>query len=772
VPSDLVRLDDIAFGDAASEAKHTLESGFFPVQAQVAPLPSEPSTGAASDVVAGQFGLSARRLLPRTPNGDYYGGEMSFTLAVDPNEQNYFTAKLWGDDNSESWLVLNVEGLEVGARHAYGDGSNNEMIFGSSFGWLPKRFLYRTERIPRHLTAGKSSVRVKLRSLGTLQYYAGGSYDHAQSRMIAPTVPVYQAYTHLGAFFDPGGERQGAAPPIVAGTPPTAAEEAAMLKGWKDKVNARIANRLAAAPSALSSDDVQFLAETYLVSWTTGYQQPTVIDKLRATIDAMVTAYAADPTAYLSTSYPANAGWGGYFGPIGEAIRLTWPALEGALDSPLDFGGTIASVTRRAGWSKALRASVDFGRFDRKSITNQQMDDAWRIYAANRGLLLVDGASALLENEAKRYLYEAVGLAPFLGNDKPGGGPTPVRGDAPYGPDWFTVTTAGTTKEEALVGGDYGERGSQLFDWYRRTKDEKLLAQAAKMLSARAALRHVVADKDGKPVAYAVEQIGCRNFHEVDTHLVYLGRGGAPDLAAASAGAAALGKEAVGYLQQQFNDGQLLRTLSGIPANYWSGSSYLPDDYEAFRTAPATAVVLPMTPGEADFAWVDDENMAVAAKHGDELFWASLNWRATSYVNGLARVYLETPTTSWLAEVSNSDVAFEPSGKSATVGDSVEGNRDWTPPDKPVNAQSGVMFPIALRPDLTTAPATNRDGGRGTAYTLRYGKWLVAINAHPSEPYTAQTPQGFSSALDLVSGKSMTAPVTLPPKTTVVFRME
>lgn len=776
VESDFVKLDNIVFGDAASETAHAFEAAFFPVQAVVAPLPSEPSSGAASDVVPGALGQSARRLLPRTPNGDYYGGQISFTLAVKPEGQNYFTAKLWGDDQSESWLLLNVEGFEIGARHAYGDGSGNEMIFGSSFGWLPKRFLYRTERIPQHLTKGKTSVKVTLRSLGTLQYYAGGNYDHAQSRMTAPTVGLYQAYTHQGAFFEPAAEAQGAAPTFTAGNAPSATEEQAMLKSWKDKVNARIDNRLAAAPGELNSDDVQFLAEAYGVTWTSGYQLAKVVDQLRATIDAMVTAYSVDPTAYLSASYATNAGWGGYFGPIGEAIHLTWPALSASLGETASYGGTLGSSTRRAAWAKALRASIDFGRNDRKSVTNQQMDAAWRVYAANRGLLLVDAASALSEAEAKRYLYEAGGLQPFLGNDQPGAGAKPVYGNSPYGPNWYTVTPRGTTKDgtaqnDCLVGGDYGERGSQLFDWYRRTGDTKLLPQAVKMLSVRAALRHFVADGNGKRVAFAVEQIGCRNFQEVDTHLVYLGRGGAPDVAVAAAGAAVVGNDVVGYLQQQFDDGQLLRTLSAIPSGYWSGSPYLPEDYQAFRAAPATGVVLPMTPGQPDFAWADEENMAIAAQHGSERFWAALNWRGAGYINGLARVYLETPTTSWLAEVTNTEVKFNPSGKQATASDRVEGFPDWTPPDMPKNAEGGVLYPIALRPDLTQAPATNRDAGRGTAYTLRFGNWLVAINAHPTEPYDMLTPSGFTGGVELVSGKTLTAPVTLAPKSAAVFRM-
>jgi hypothetical protein len=164
--------------------------------------------------------------------------------------------------------------------------------------------------------------------------------------------------------------------------------------------------------------------------------------------------------------------------------------------------------------------------------------------------------------------------------------------------------------------------------------------------------------------------------------------------------------------------------------------------------------------------------MAIAAKHGDERFWAVLNWRGAGYINGLARVYLETPATSWLAEVTNNEVKFKASGKQATANGNVEGFPDWTPPDKPMTAEGGVLYPIALRPDLSQAPATNRDGGRGTAYTLRFGKWLVAINAHPSDPYTMLTPEGFVSGVDLISGKTLTLPVTLAPKSAVVFRLE
>ena len=67
-------VDTIVFGDATSEQAHALSLGWGPVT----PMswvgtwtpPSDPSTGAPSDVITGAFGEPARRLLPRTPNPD------------------------------------------------------------------------------------------------------------------------------------------------------------------------------------------------------------------------------------------------------------------------------------------------------------------------------------------------------------------------------------------------------------------------------------------------------------------------------------------------------------------------------------------------------------------------------------------------------------------------------------------------------------------------------------------------------------------------------
>jgi hypothetical protein len=764
-------LDTVTFGDSASETQHHLTEDFGPVVAVTAPIPSATPAGSPSDVVKGLLGATARRLLPRTPNGDYYGGEMSFDMVVDPVRQNYFTIKLAGSDAASSWLVLDVDGLEIGERHGY--LLNDEEMLLNTGGWYAGRFIYRTIRIPWQLTHTKTSVTIKLRSLGSIFYYGGPAYDNYQHRMTNPTPGVYRAYTHIAPELDVSMEPQGTAPTAGQAAPATTAT---WIAAWKTRVNGQLTTKLAAASSTVTADDLDFIAQAYGASWTVAYDNPTAVAQVLAAADAMVTAYAAAPTTYFAGTFAdhgGNGGWGGYFGQVGNAIRILWPQLKGSMNATVNYGGSLGMTTRRAAWAAALRASVDFGRFHRKTISNQDMDCTRRIYTANAGLLLVDPTQGLNEAEARRYVYEGYGARPYLGNDQPGGGPVPVRGTAPFGPNWYMTTAAGTTKEDGLVGGDYGEQATAGFAFakVRMGGDALLEAQTLKMMRARAALRYPATDSQGNAALVVPDAVGCRNDQEIGAHIAYLGNGTVDDVFVASQGAAAVGNDLVGYLQQEIADGQLAPRLSSWLAGYagWNGVVYLPDDDAAFEVQPQTGVLLPMTSGQPDFAWADDENMVVAAKHGEERFWTVLEWRGANAINRLAKVFVTTPDNARLAEVTVDDVQYQPTGGTVTRTGAVEGFPAFSPPDHPVNANQGLVLPLALRADLTAPPPTNRDSGRGTAYTLRYGHWLVAINAYPTAAYTVVTPPGFSSAVDLISGRNMAVPVKLAPLSAAAF---
>lgn len=761
--TDAQTLDTLKFGDSTSESAHQVATGFSTVQATTAPLPTDPPTNAASDIVQGQFGQSARRLLGRGATGDYYGGEMSLRMSVDPVKLNYFTVKTWGGDTSDSWMVLNVEGLELGWRHDY--LATDEMMFHQSSGWYPGAFTYRTMRLPYHLTRGKTQVTLKLRSLGKIAFYAGGSYDNRQTRMTAPTVPLYAAYTHTGAQPDVSAEQQGT---VAAGT--TASENGdQVVANWKTAMNGHIASRLAAAASSLSPDDLQFLAHSYGVSWSTGYQNPAVVSQVRDALDAMVTAYAAAPTTYIGSH--GNESWGGYLGPAGEAARLLKTPLAADLAASGAYGGSVGTTTRAAAWGTALRAGVDFGRTNRLATTNASFWAAWNTYLGNRALLALQPSLALKEAEAKRYLYEAAGINAWLGNDQPGGGDTPVRGTAPYGPNWFAVTSDGTTKEDCFVGGDYGEIGAEVVLWAVETDDSTLLAQGLKMLRARAPLRYPATDASGHAQMVVPDPIGCRNPYEIGAHVNYMGRAFVQTVLAASLGANVIGSDLIGFAQQGVAEGKFMSQMSAETLGR-KRAMFLPDYWAAFKAQSQTGIKLPMSDGMPDFAWADRENMVVAAKAGNERFFAVLNWRGAAAMNRLARVFVLSPSNAWIGEVGIDDVQYTPTGRLLVAGPSVEGDGSLTPPDNPVNANNGQSFAIAMRADLSTPPATNRDAGRADAYTLRYGKWLVAINAHPSKTYAVQVPVGFGTVADLASGRTYTGSVTLAARSYAVFHLD
>ena len=69
-----------------------------------------------------------------------------------------------------------------------------------------------------------------------------------------------------------------------------------------------------------------------------------------------------------------------------------------------------------------------------------------------------------------------------------------------------------------------------------------------------------------------------------------------------------------------------------------------------------------MTPGQPDFVWGDEEDGVLAIKHGDEILYVSLYWRARNAINFLARVHYITPRVDHIAVVRGRR-QFEPSGQ-------------------------------------------------------------------------------------------------------------
>ena len=743
-------VDAIIFGNAASETNHAF-------------------TASHSEIITGGLGEPARISLPPT-NGAWEGGRLAFTLKVDSQKQNYATVRLWGSDATKNQLVLFCEGKQIGYRHL---GDIDILDIGGGEAAFPGRFIYITTPLPLQLTKGKTNLNFEIRSYGPTWGYTG-EFEKYQKPLDGPTRGIYQLYTHTdGSFVPPAGERQGAAPasPLVRKAP-----GAEVMDKLKARVSGEVSNLLK-SPRPLNEMQMQFLARAYFVKWTPAYQNPKVVAQVVKSMDALFAAYRQNPELAHNDPATPNPQWF-EFGPAGEAISLLAAQVKPLLDAQIDDGGK--KISRRAAYSEMLVDARDWHRKHRRLYTNQTMIQDMNIYLSNRGLEVVDPANALSEAEVRRYLYEAVGLEPWRDSDP---GPDSRRWNV--GTNYWQLTAKGLTKELGFVG-YYGE----VLDWvtsiYDATRpapgqpgDEKIKAQLEKIANARAPFRAPGTDADGFRAMRAETIVGWRDSGHYPGNVIYAER---PtwDASPLYAVAATLDLAGIGYAQQMFDDNQFFISLErqmeqNNSLRVTAGLLGVPEQYEIVKAQPPSATRLPMTPGQPDFVFSDEEDGVIAIKNGDEIFYASLYWRSRNAVNSLARVHFTTPTVDMIAVV-NEEVQFEPSGEFYT-------RPDWTTfgfgnggPKYPGNlhsASAGEKLPIAKVPgDVKFRPGDeNVYCGKAQFYALRYGNYLIGMNLTTAKTFELTPPSGVSEAKELVSGKTvkLAAPLKVAPRSTVVL---
>ena len=741
------KVDSLDFGFAAAEQGHHL-------------------TGNRSEIFTGALGEPARHLLPpETESWD--GGRVSFTLAVDPAKPNYFTAKFFGGEANPSRLILFCEGKQIGYRHL-GDidildfGSEGEPGFNG-------RFYYNTAPLPLELTRGKTNLSFEIRSSGPTWGYAS-NFEQYQKPMTSPARGIYKVYTHTDGFFvPPPDEKQGAAPasPPIRKTP-----GAEVLDKLKARVNGEIKNLLA-SKRPLNEMQMQFLARAYFVKWTPAFQNPEVVTQVVGGADALFASYRENPELAQRDPATPNPGWF-EFGPAGDAIRLLAVPLQKFLDVQIADGGK--NIPRRAAYSEFLMAGRDWHRRHRRLYTNQTMITDMNIYLANRALEIVDPTNAFSEKEALRYLYEAVGLEPWRDSDG-------VRTWS-VGTNYWQITAKGLTRELGYVG-YYGE----VLDWataiYDATRpapsepgDEKIKSQLEKLMHARNFFRYPMLDADANR-AMRIETItGWRDMHYPGN--VTYGERPTWDASTLYAAAATLDPQAIGCAQQMFDDNQFFISLERQMAQannlrVTAGLLGVPEQYDLLKSQPASSYRLPMSPGQPDFVFSDEDDGVVAVKNGDEILYATLYWRARNAVNFLARVHFIRPQMDRIAVVRE-EVEFVPSGQFYTRPDWINfGFASGGPryPGEMHSAHAGEKLPIAKIPDGVKFKPGDESvyAGKGEFYTLRYGNYLIGMNLTADKTFELKTPPEMIEAEELVSGKpiKLKAPVQIPPRSTRVL---
>ncbi len=749
-------LDTLTLGDVASEAGH----GF---------------TDQRSEKITGGLGESARRLLA-PPTTNWEGGHMAFTMGVDPAKQNYVTVRLWGSDVTRDQLILFCAGRQIGYRHL---GDIDIIDIGGDAAEFSDRFTYRTTPLPLELTRGKTNQLFEIRCIGPTFAYAS-EFDQYQKMMTAPTRGIYNLYTHTdGAFVPPAGEQLGVA---VAHPPARTGPGAEVLVALKVRVNDELTRQLNAT-SPLLQMQMQMLARAYQTKWTVAYHNPQAVAQIVKSLDAIFVAYRKNPKLAEAEPTTWNPDWFG-LGPSGDVIRLLAEELRPLLDAEIDDGAG-KKIPRRAAFSEMLVACRDWHRQHRRLYTNQSMiNDLYGIYLANRGVAVVDSAHALPEKQIRRYLYESVGLEPWRDSDPAAGAPGQAIGDWKVGTNYWELTAKGLTKELGYVG-YYGE----VLDWltaiYDATRpalgqpgDEKIRAQLIRAAHARSNFRYPALDAQGYRTMRIEAVVGWRDGGHYPGDIAYAERA-SWDGSPLGWVAATLDADGLGFVQQMLADGQFYSAMKehlnqgGLRVT--CGLLCVPEQFELIQSQPPQTRRLPMTPGQPDFVFSDEENGVVAIKNGEEIFYASLYWRARNAVNFLARVHLTTPTMDRIAVVGE-EVEFEPNGNFYTRPDHINfGFANGGPryPNAPHSAHAGEKLPIAKIPAGVNFKLGDESvfAGKGDFYTLRYGNYLIGMNLTINKTFELKTPPEISEAKELASGKNLklAASLKVAPRSTVVL---
>ena len=723
-------IDTINLGDKSSENDHQFQAG-------------------QSEILKGARNSPARRLLPQEQT-NWFGGQIVFRMKVDPEKQNYFTAKFWGSDQpgEESRLMLFAEGVQIGQRHL---GEVDPLDILASTPRFPDRFFYKTIPLPVHLTAGKKDVAFSIRVEGGIWGY-GQSFDRYQGMLKFPSRGIYRLYTHSESFLTVNpSEEQGKPPrsyPVRPGPGPEVIDAA------MKRVNKHLNGLIKGDNNDLGQDNIALLSRSCFVQWTVAYHNQDALNKIVRAIDHEYLKYTQDNEIF-------RAEWHGA-GNIGEAIGMLGKALDRYLEHEIEGTGVI----RRAAWTEILLASRDWHISHRRSYSNQAMTVDLNLYRCNRGIAVLSPKQAWPEKEAVKILHQAAGIVPWEGSYSADLG----RPDWPWGKKFKQTTDQGLSRELGYVG-FYGELVVPIIrDMYAASRpspgadgDPELKEQVIKVAKARTNFRYALPDKEGFRAMQVETVIGWRDWHYpgVVAYVQMPCDDGGPGDAAATT----MDPDLMGYCRKMMDDNQYFASIDeqnkrrGV--NVMKALLRVPENYLKVKDYRGEMKPLPTAEGEPDFVFADTDVGAVALKHGDEIMFISLYWRARYAINNLARVHFISPTIERDATIAI-NTGFDGSGAQHTVRNRVNQpftNRfeDEYKANNPDFAMAEVVYPIAAIPRFITDFKPGKENlyaGKGKQYLMTYGQYCIAMNCE-SKKFTFEIPREFVGA-KVLAGETKT----------------
>ncbi|HEY5569912.1 MAG TPA: hypothetical protein VIK42_00380 [Bacteroidales bacterium] len=721
--------DEIQFGNPKSEKRHNLESK-------------------RTEYYSGGLGETALRFLP-LENVSWEGGTAAFTMKVDSEKQNYFTVRCFGSEIDNNFVLLFIQGKQIGYRHL---GDIDYLSMGNGEAPCSGRFYYLTLPLPLSETRGKKEVSLEMRSYGPIWGY-GETFDKYQKNMETPTIGFYKGYTHTESYLTPAPEeKQGEVPAVRKREKP--GKE--VLSHLKERVNNSL-SQIMDKELLTSQQEMWFLADAFSVKWTVAYKNRRAVELLEAGIDDYYKRYLQNPTLIYTDGSVYNSEWL-LDGPIARVIRMMWNEFEPRL-----------TPERRAAWAKLMEEGLAYSTTHRREYTNQSMIIDLFMYDINIALTLLDSTKALPESQTLRYLHESVGLAPWTG----------INNARPLGNDYWQLTKKGLTKELGYVG-TYGEVIDWVVDIYRSSEDPQIREQLLKIMQGRSYFRYPGIDGEGNAVMRMESVVGWRDGGHYPGDIVYGDRGMGWDATPLMTASMTLDPRALGMAQQMFRDNQFFACVeekmkeNGIRVS--KSLLYIPTQYETVLAQPQSNYKMPMATESPDMVFSDEEDGVVAVKNGSEILYASLYWRARFAVNNLAKVHYITPTTEHVANICIETI-IDDSGLRYTRPDWVNmgfnGAREWY---KGVNsAYAGEILPIARIPEGVNYKVGDENvyAGKALFYRMQYGNYVIGMNSSKDQSFTLSIPKAsqvfnLSNNKELIKGESL----KVPPMTTVVLYLK
>ncbi len=734
-------LDEVIFGNTSSEKKHQL-------------------LAVSSQTVKGGLNEPARLLMP-IEGEPVEGGNVTFKMAVDPDKQNYFTVRFWGGDSGNSnILILFCEGKQIGYRHL---GDYDMLDIANEDAPFPGRFTYTTLPLPLHQTKGKKEIELSIRSTGSIFRY-GGTFESYQKPMVKPTKAIYKGFTHTGGYFVPAkNEKQGKkAKNTLLRTGP--GEE--VLDLIKNHVNNELEKIL--AKQSPSQDELWVLSTAYNTKWTKVYRNEAVVRKVIEGVDRFFERYNVNPKSAIQDSWVTT-------GPLCLALYRFIPAVNNVLDELMVNG-----KTRRENWSEMFVTCVDYAKTHRRQYTNQSMIVDMHLYAVNRMLSIIAPEKALPAYQTLKYLYESMGIVPWLGSETPNG---PAK---PLSDDYYQLTEKGLTKELGFVGG-YGEIMNWMTHIYEMSgekglsdsRDPLIRAQLLKMFKARSYFRYPALDNQGFKAMRAEAVVGWRDHGSYPGAILYGEKSNSRESTPLMSTISTLDPDAIAFAQQMIDDNQFFAMVKEKMKDRTIQSTQMllrvPDEYETIKKQPRINKKLPMSEGMPDVLFSDEGIGVLALKNGEEILYASLYWRANHAVNFLARVHYMTPEIERIATVFE-DIKFTNSGytykRPARINFAFSDRANYYPGIE--SAHTGEELPIAKVPDgVSYNPGQeNVYAGKGDYYTLHYGKYLIAMNCTKDVTFKLEVPKA-KQVLEFPSKRQVKESIlSVTPMTTIVLIVE